>query len=216
MRDRRSGLPLKALESIQSGTLRYTYKGVPCMKNPFDFALYTKLIYDLAPGSIIEIGTYRGGSALWLADLLRSFGLDSRVYSIDHRYQCDIKDERISFRAGNALELSSVLTPDIVRKLKRPLLVIEDSAHVYETSLAVMRFFAPIMAPGDYLLIEDGIVNDLTPLGEAYARLADGPNRAVADFLAEVGDRFEIDTGYCDFFGYNFTYNTNGYLKCVR
>jgi cephalosporin hydroxylase len=216
MRDRRSEIPLKALETIQAGTLRYTYKGVPCMKNPFDFSLYTKLIHDLAPGSIIEIGTYRGGSALWLADLLRSFGLDGHVYSIDHRYKCDIQDERISFISGNALALSEVLTPDIVQNLKRPLLVIEDSAHAYETSLAVMRFFAPLMSPGEYLLIEDGIVNDLTPLGGVYAGLADGPNRAIAEFLAESGNRFEIDTAYCDFFGYNFTYNTNGYLKCVR
>lgn len=216
MRDITSGLPLAVLETMQRATLRYTYRGILCLKNPFDFALYTKLIHELAPRTIIEIGSHSGGSALWMADMLRAFGIDGHVYSIDIRPVSGVTDERIEFVTADVRKLGETLSSEFLHSLPGPILVIEDGAHFYDTTIAAMRFFAPILRPGDYLLVEDGIVNDLVPLDKVYAKYDNGPNRAIFDFLAETGDRFEIDTDYCDFFGHNYTYNTNGYLKCVR
>lgn len=212
-RDRRSALPLEALATIQKGTLAYTYKGIPCLKNPFDFALYTKLLQETKPKTIIELGSHSGGSALWLADLLTTFDSDGHVYSIDIRPVANLQDRRITFLAGDVLHLEQVLPAGLLANLPRPLLVIEDTAHRYETTIAALRFFAPHLAPGEYILIEDGIVNDLAPIG--YEEFMDGPNRAIFSFLKETGGRYAIDTDYCDYFGHNFTYNTNGYLRRV-
>jgi cephalosporin hydroxylase len=41
---------------------RYTYRGVPMLKNPFDLALYLLLLWRLKPRTVIEIGSKSGGS----------------------------------------------------------------------------------------------------------------------------------------------------------
>lgn len=206
-----SDVPRTALRSIQAGTLRYRYKGVSCLKNPFDLALYTRLFWELRPRSIIEIGYKEGGSALWFADTLRRYDIDGRIYSIDIKGGCDVQDEMVRFLQGDALKLGNTLTSDLMADLPRPLLVIEDSAHLYDTTLATLRFFDPYLEQGEYIVVEDGIVNDLDP--EGYAVYENGPNRAILQFLNETDKRYIIDENYCDYYGHNFTFNTNGYLR---
>lgn len=59
----RSSLSFRTMRNIQDGTFRYKYKGRALLKNPFDLALYVRLIEQVRPGTIIEIGSYNGGSA---------------------------------------------------------------------------------------------------------------------------------------------------------
>src|SRR5215470_6393876 len=104
-------LPLRALESLQIGSLKYSYRGIPMLKNPFEVALYQVLLWHAKPRTIIEIGSYLGASALWMADLMRSFGLAGRVLSIDINPP-DAGSERddIHFIAGDARRLRETLT----------------------------------------------------------------------------------------------------------
>lgn len=204
-----SSIPEKYLDPIQRGTMRYEWKGVDCFKNPFDMALYSMLIWRLKPETIIELGTFNGGSALWLADLTRMFGLDSKIISIDIENFEGFSDPRIEFRQGDARHLSEVLSKDEMETIKRPLVVIDDADHCYETSLAILTFFDPWMRAGEYLLIEDGIADSFG----VEDRYNGGPNRAISEFIAMAGDRYMIDDTYCDYFGTNVTWNTNGYLK---
>ncbi len=71
-------------------------------------------------------------------------------------------------------------------------------------------FFDSYLHVGDYMVVEDGIVDDFPD--PHYALYQSGPNRAVAEFLRIKSDRYKIDTALCDYFGYNYTYNPNGYL----
>src|ERR1700729_392179 len=57
------------------------WRGVPLMKNVFDFAMYPALIAELRPRTIFEIGS--GASAVWFADLLTLNGIDGGVHSVD-------------------------------------------------------------------------------------------------------------------------------------
>jgi cephalosporin hydroxylase len=75
MRSFKTAFGPELLQSMQAGTMAYTYKGVRCLKDPFDLAIYTKLIWDLRPKSLIEIGSNQGGGALWFADMLTVAGL---------------------------------------------------------------------------------------------------------------------------------------------
>ena len=207
-----SGLSTDALQSIQKGTLSYTYKGVSCQKNPFDLALYTKLLWSLKPKTIIEIGSAYGGSALWFADLQSSFCLNFHIYSIDiNTKNIDIKDDRITFLQGNLFNLESLLPESFIKEMPRPLLVIEDSSHFFDATYYVLNFFRSFLEKGEYIVIEDGIVRNL---GENYNHYNDGPNKAIEQFINQNKD-FCIDTDYCDFFGYNFTWNTNGFLRKI-
>jgi cephalosporin hydroxylase len=208
MRNFKTAFPPEFLPAFQTGTLAYTYKGIACRKNPIDLAIYTKLIWDLRPGSLIEIGSKRGGSAVWFADQLTAVGLDCPVLSIDLQPPGDIVDPRIEFLAGDAARLGECLSRDRLTRLAHPWLIVEDSAHLYPVTIAVIRFFADATQTDDVLVVEDGVIDDLGLIDRYHG----GPNRAVAEFMAASPKTFRVMEEYCDMFGTNVTYNPNGYL----
>lgn len=200
------------LLSIQNASMNYSYRGVPMLKNPFDFALYPVLIWNLKPRTIIEIGSKDGGSALWLGDMLNNFGIEGHIYSIDIVKVTSVEHPRVTYMEGNGRALQETLTPDFINSLPRPLLVIEDADHAYETSKHVLEFFHPYLKQAEYIVIEDGIISDLVQ-DSSYNI---GPHKALKEFLSEREGEYEIDSSYCDYFGYNMTWCTNGFLKKVK
>jgi cephalosporin hydroxylase len=215
VRGRRFHVSLGAsvLARIQRGSLNTTWRGVPFVKSPFDIALYMELVGRLKPRTVIEIGTNEGGSALWFADALTAHGVETQVISIDLENPPPLTDDRIRFLRGDATRLEEVLSAATLAELPHPFLVTEDSAHTLDASLAVLEFFHPHLVPGDYIVIEDGIVGQLP--GEAYQRYENGPNRAVHRFLEERGDAYEIDASLCDRYGRNVTWSPNGWLRRI-
>ncbi len=208
-----SDLPKDALRTIQEGTVAFTYRGVLCQKNPFDLALYSRLLFETGARSIVEIGSSAGGSALWFADTLRCYGRNPRIVSVDVNPVSGVNDPDVTFAQGTALALGEVLPESFLRELPRPWIVVEDSAHTYEVTRAVLRFFDPWLEVGEYAVVEDGIVNDLE--GAEYRAFENGPNRAIFEHLDDRPGRYEIDSHYCDYFGHNFTWNTNGWLRRI-
>lgn len=207
-----SSVPGQILEQIQAGVMRTVYRGVPFFKSPFDIALYLQLLSKLRPRTVIEIGTKAGGSALWFADMLSVAGGDeARILSVDITPVATIQDPRITFLAGDAKDLGAVLREDLLARCPRPWLVVEDSSHLYPEVAAVLAFFHDRLRSGDYMVVEDGVVSQLT--AARYAAYGDGPNRAVADFLASHRDSYSIDAALCDHYGRNVTYNPNGWLR---
>jgi cephalosporin hydroxylase len=207
-------LPGSALSSIQQGTLRTRYKGLAFLKSPFDIALYMQLIDRLRPGAIIEIGCNEGGSAKWFADMMEVFGLKPRVISVDLPKmieQLSFFDNRITFIGGDALRLSDALPLPLLRSLPHPWLVVEDSAHFYETSRATIDFFDKHLWSGDHLVIEDSIVKFLPD--NVYRSYQDGPSRAVEDFLLTRSGDYEIERSICDFYGRNATWSPDSWLR---
>ena len=204
-------LPGDSLTGIQSGTMRYRYRDRALWKNPFDLALYLRLLGQLRPQTVIEIGTAEGGSAVWFADMMTVLGVGGRVVTVDCRPPVGLADPRIEVLEGDATDLGSTLTSARLAGLPKPWLVVEDSAHTFDVSLAVLRFFDPALAPGDYIVVEDGIVRALP--GEQYLAYEDGPSRAIEAFLHERGANYSIDTDICDYYGFNVTYAPNGWLK---
>lgn len=208
----RSSIPAPALDQLQAGTLAMDYRGVPFLKCPLDIALYLRLLSRQRPSTVIEIGTKNGGSALWFADMQSASGIpDARVISIDIAPSVSFSDSRIDFLRGDASDLSSVLTPEYLEGCRRPWLVVEDSSHLFRHTIAVLSFFHPLLRAGDYMVVEDGILSELS--APIYDRYEDGPNRAVAAFLEARGSSYEIDASLCDHFGYNATWNPNGWLR---
>ena len=207
----KSSLSIDQLEAIQSGVMRSKYRGVTFWKDPLSIGIYLNLISRLSPGTIVEVGSKFGGSALFFADMLSCHGCGEQVISIDIDPPTNIRDPRITFIKGNALALELCLPKALLDDLRRPLLVIEDSAHKFETTLAVLKFFDPVMKSGEYMVVEDGIVSQMR--GSQYAAYEDGPNRAVATFLQSNSKSWDIDESLCDLYGYNMSYNPNGWLR---
>lgn len=204
-------LPSEILDGIQLGTLNSVYRNHKIYKSPFDLALYLRLIGNLNPRTIIEIGSGDGGSALWFADMMAAVTGAGNVFSFDCR-PCESfpKDDRIHFVQAEA---PGALLAEVLNGEPHPWLVIEDSSHTLEVSLGVLRFFDPLLVAGDYIVVEDGVLRGLS--SEKYLQYEDGPARAIRAFLAENEDRYVIDAELCDFYGYNVTWNPNGWLRKV-
>jgi cephalosporin hydroxylase len=123
---------------------------------------------------VIEIGTQAGGSALWFRDRLLAnrryggLGRDPRVISVDvshasAREELDRADGdwamTISLVEGDVRKRATV---EAVGRLVGPgarCIVIEDSAHEYDTTLAALNGFAQFVPPGGYFIVEDGCVD---------------------------------------------------------
>lgn len=196
------------LETYQAGVMAYTYRGVRCLKSPIDIALYMKLLWDLRPGLVLEIGSHSGGSALLMADLLRSFGLETPVISVDLDPPENVEDPAVTFLQGDVLALDSLFDQHDLDRYPHPWFITEDSAHSHAGCMAALTVLSRRMMPGDILAVEDGVLDDLG-LSEKYDG---GPNRAISEYLAANPGQFRVITELCDMFGPNATYNPNCYL----
>jgi cephalosporin hydroxylase len=204
----RTALDKATFLAIQKGVLTYPYKDVLCCKNPFDMALYQMLIWRERPRTILELGTLNGGSALWFADILRTFGIDGHIHSLDIAEAPKLFDPMITFHRGDILDLAATWPAEWVAKLPRPILLIDDAGHQYEMSKAAIAYAASILTTGEYLVVEDGVI---TPMGED-GQYNGGPLRAVDEYLLSHRE-FSVDREYCDFFGKNVTWNIDGFLR---
>ena len=180
------------------GKAGVTWRGVPILKDPYDMVMYPMLLWELRPATIIELGAFVGGSALWLADLASAFGMQTRTFSID----CDIDrvqvdDPRIQFIAADLSQITDGI-PMPMAELPHPLLVIED-AHV--NLAAVLTDLDRFIKSGDYMIVED--------------TCAEVKYREFEKFMLQRGFRYKIDTNYTDNFGYNGTWSWNSVLKCI-
>ena len=210
---RRTVIPRKLLYSIQTATMKnYHYRGVPFHKNPFDIAIYLRLLADLKPKVIVEVGSASGGTAKFFADQTNILELNTKVFSIDINPVQGSDQTNLTFLEGDIFRLEDSRLPEILRSVERPLLVVEDGPHTFEGCLSALNFFHKHMQPGDMIVIEDG---NLREFGSRYLGLNDGPNRAVKVFLKSNPNQYFIRTDLCDLWGRNATWNTDGYLERI-
>jgi cephalosporin hydroxylase len=195
------------LDALQGGMFTQKYKGRKIILNPFDMANLLQLVQEVRPGTVFEIGTAAGGRALWLSDTLPALGCESQVVAVDIVAPVPFDNPRIRFLHGDVAKLGSFLTEEMLQLFPRPWVVIEDAAHFGDLTEAIVSFFDPLLRTGDWLLIEYGILNQITG-SEASAISV-----FIDQFLQNRGDAYAIATEYCDRFGYNVTNNPNGWLR---
>jgi cephalosporin hydroxylase len=164
------------------------------------------LIAELKPDLLIEIGTNKGGSSLYLADLLELNG-QGELHTID--LAGNKEDEKLHSHPRIKVHKEGFAGYDTGHLTGyKKIMVIDDGSHYYNDVLAVLEKFSSWITPGSYFIIEDGIVNNLGREKEFHG----GPQKAIKEFLRK-NVNFIIDRTWCDFFGTNATFNVNGYLK---
>jgi cephalosporin hydroxylase len=181
--------------------------GVQALKNPLDLWVYQELMADTRPEVVIETGTWRGGSALYLASLCDLLG-EGEIVSIDVEPMRDDypRHPRITYLAGRSSTDPELLADVRSRADGRRTLVILDSDHSQAHVEAELEAYAPLVPVGCYLVVED------SNIGQIRKDLMPGPLQAVEAFLAR-DDRFEIDREREKFL---LTFNPSGYLRRVR
>lgn len=194
------------LEKMQRRIMEDTvYFGVKTLKNPLDFWIYQEIIFQARPDFIIEIGNYQGGSTLALAHLCDNLK-KGRVLAIDVSHESIPREvarhPRITLIEGDACgsfnEVSRIVGRDAT------VLIIEDSSHTYENTLAVLETYSVLVKPGGYFIVEDSICHHGLPVGPDP-----GPYEAIEAFLKSHPD-YESDREKESFF---ITWNPRGYLR---
>lgn len=185
--------------STTIGALARTYKGLINIKSPFDLALYTRLIWEIQPRTILELGSFQGGSGLWFADQMSILCENpGEVHSFDLHTQRIHENAKHPLLTFHQVDLSDIenLDKNLLMKLPHPWLVIDD-AHVQVFS--IFSYLSQLLMSGDYYVVED-VISMLS--------------RAVFDGLQLVEQAgFLVDTYYTDAFGINVTCAPNAWFR---
>jgi cephalosporin hydroxylase len=176
--------------AMSQGTMEcLQWKGRPLFKTVFDYAMLPMLLWELKPATVFEIGSGAGASAIWMADTVKGYGDNAKIYSVDINGVTD-GYEGVHFLVGDCNSPVSLFEPDLLRSAPRPWLVLED-AHVNVHDVLV--HMDGFLTQGDYLFVEDSRIK----------------TRELGAFLAQREQRYRVDTRYTDFFGRNATCAAN-------
>ena len=201
------------------------YLGVPLHKLPEDLRVYEHLMSMSGCDTVIELGTYRGGSALWFRDRLATLAAYGRIER-PHVISVDLSTTEASksldavdpyWRESITLIEGNVEDPALADEVRRALppgarcLVIDDTAHTHESTLGALRGFSQFVPVGGFFVVEDGFVDveEMRPAAD-WPR---GVGPATREWLAsEEGSRFKVRR---DLEMYGLTCHVEGYLQRV-
>jgi cephalosporin hydroxylase len=176
-------------------------------KMPEDLRTYEHVIWGTKPKVIVELGSgSTGSSGLWFADRLDILSGGGKVISIEKTGQVALEDPRITFIHG---DLTDQKVAERVADLAggADVMVVEDSRHDYNTTLAALRLYSPLVKEGQIFVVEDTIVDDK----EASIFGDHGVLPAVDAFLLEEPRfvRQNLDL-------YGITMHSGGWLQATR
>jgi cephalosporin hydroxylase len=122
-----------------------------------------------------------------------------RVVTIDIQYEPDTRHPRIQFISGSSTDPAVVdQVRTAVESAGGAVMVLLDSDHREAHVAAELQAYAEFVTPGSYILVQDGIMDELLP---ALRKDTPGPVPAIREFLTghaefvedkELSERFLI------------------------
>lgn len=135
------------------------YEGVPILKNPLDLWVYQEILWDLEPTLLVETGTAYGGSALYYARQMDRKGIGD-VVSIDVDPALHLpKHPRVHYVRGSSVGDEMVSAVRAMAATHPRVMVSLDSDHSMAHVLAELDAYAPLVTPGQFLVVEDTNIN---------------------------------------------------------
>jgi cephalosporin hydroxylase len=204
-----------------------SYAGIRMRKFPEDLHTFEHLLWDEKVDVVVEIGTGHGSSALWFRDRLRTLAsyrnaAPPLVVSID----VDVTSAhenlgRVDPTYSRTITLveADIRDPGTVDEVRRHLpdgarvLVVEDTAHRYDTTMAALRYFSSLVAISSFMVVEDGHRDIPGMLPEEMPSL-NGALVAVEEWLGSEGAGRFVQRR--DQERYIVTSNPGGWLQRVR
>ncbi len=188
---------------------RTTWLGHPIWQNPLDAWVLQEAIVSDGVDLVIECGTNRGGSALYMASIMDLLGR-GHVLSIDIEKLTQVEHPRIDFIVGSSTDLATLGEVERRMGVLRPekTMVLLDSDHAGAHVLRELQLYAPLVPVGGYVLAQDGCIDEL-----GYMRHdRPGPLWAIRRFVAS-DSRFEVDEERST--RYLYTHSPSGWLRRV-
>ncbi|HZS22873.1 MAG TPA: CmcI family methyltransferase [Pseudonocardiaceae bacterium] len=188
-----------------------TWMGVECLKWVGDMWNYQEILFALKPALIIEFGSWRGGSAIFFASVMRQIGEPFRIISVDAYHgrldpaaRCDPDILFVESRS------TSPAIAEHIRSLKSEfpgkIFAILDSDHSMNHVLAEMKLLRPLLSTGDYLVVEDSMLNG----HPVFPGWGPGPYEAIEAYEREFPNDYTHDVERENKFGWTFA--PNGFL----
>lgn len=185
------------------------WRNVPICKAPTDLWIYQELITAIRPDLIIETGSLFGGSALFMAEMMKLNGNYGWVISIDtdmqHVHENAKQCGMIKFfnASSTSFETLAFVKAHIAAYNAKKVMVILDSDHEHEHVLQELWLYAKFVSIGSALIVEDTSNHP-------------GPKAAVEEWFIEheeTGMKFQPDH-MCEKF--MLTFNRDGYYERVK
>ncbi|MBR0655589.1 CmcI family methyltransferase [Plastoroseomonas arctica] len=190
-------------------TIVLSWMGYEMFKCPLDLWTYQELMVTHRPDVIIETGTYKGGSALYLASICDMLD-HGEIITIDIDTTHDAirpRHPRITYLAGSSTDAGILDQVSACVGGRRNVMVILDSDHRRDHVADELRAYRGYVPVGGLLIVEDTNING----HPTYPGFGPGPWEAVDDFLAE--DAAFVADRSCERF--ILTMNPRGYLRRV-
>lgn len=176
----------------QKYSYTFTWLGRPIIQLPEDMLRMQEVVYRLRPDVIVETGIAHGGSLVFYASLCRLMGA-GRVVGVDVEIRPHNRAAIEAHPLAGSITLieGSSTAADTLERVKATIgpgervMVLLDSNHSYAHVAAELRAYAGLVSPGSYLVVQDGIMQDLSDVpGGDPAWEQDNPARAAQDFVA--------------------------------
>lgn len=195
---------------------KLSFMGVYTVKYPADLMVYAEILWECRPRYVIECGTHAGGSALFMATIMDAISQQDPTYRGDI-FTIDLYDvparpnhPRIHYFAGSSTDPAVIATMRESMLKNMPTMVILDSDHSARHVTQEIELYAPLVTPGQYLIVEDSNIHG----HPVYAEHGEGPFEAIHHFLQTnlYSRHFQIDKSREKFL---VTANPDGYLRRI-
>lgn len=174
--------------------------------------IFKDLVEEVKPKVIIEVGSWKGASAIQMAKAAQALGLNTKLYCIDTWLGSLEFRENEEYFGGNSWGrmllhgypqvyyqfLSNIIHQGVVEMIEPVPSISRDAApfvpqadliyldgnHYYEAVLEDLRTFWPKLRPGGIMFGDDYYLTTRTGRKDGYVA---GVERAVKDFCKEIG-----------------------------
>ena len=170
----------------------FSWFGRPVQQLPEDLIRLQEVIYQIKPDVIIETGVYRGGSLMFHATLCKAaergrvIGIDVKIPGQERGWiESHELAPLITLIEGDSVSADVVQEVSGLIKAGETVLVILDSDHAKAHVLAELEQYSPLVTAGSYIVVTDGVMEELAgvPGGKPEWAL-DNPAAAADEFAA--------------------------------
>ena len=122
-REDRSEVPLEAAFASMKGRYFIQHRGCMIIRTADDQAILKELLVHVKPATVIELGTFTGGNAVWISDTMKMEEVTCSVYSMDINPATiedrvkEIKPGNVTFLQGDSNKVADTFTADFLKGL---------------------------------------------------------------------------------------------------
>jgi len=177
----------------------FSWLGRPVIQLPEDLLRMQELVFEVKPDVILETGIAHGGSLIFYSSLCRAMD-KGRVIGVDIEIRPHNRKaleqhpliDRVTMVEGGSVEPAIVGHVKSLIKPGEQVLLVLDSSHLRDHVRGELEAYAPLVQPGSYVVVFDGIMERL--VGAPRSKLDWGwnnPKQAAEQFVM-ANPQFEI------------------------